>query len=214
MHGVTINGLHNYYNLGLIMNTREVPLPKPKTETISISGMDGKLDITGATTDGKVKYDNRTIKLKFTLPSGDFEERKSEIANLFNGKMCELVFDDDSFFKYIGRCTISKYTHKDNYRVIEMSFDCEPYKREINDISFIYSINTNEKEIALQNLEMWVEPKVIVIGSARVVYDGVIYNISEGYSYPFILKSGTQFLKISSTTSNSSIQFIYTRGQL
>lgn len=67
MIGVMFGNKHSYRDFGLILSSKTIPLPKPKTDLINVPGADGSIDLSTVLTDGDVKYENRSITCKFTV---------------------------------------------------------------------------------------------------------------------------------------------------
>ena len=67
MTGVRFGEIHSYNNLGLVLSSVEITPPEPKVYRISVPGADGDIDITGALTDGDVKYERRILTIEFAM---------------------------------------------------------------------------------------------------------------------------------------------------
>ena len=48
IQGVTFGIKHSYEDFGLILSSKEIGLPTPKTESVSVIGRNGNLDLTDA----------------------------------------------------------------------------------------------------------------------------------------------------------------------
>lgn len=127
MKGVKFNDIHSYRNLNLILSGVSIPPATPKTTYVDVPGADGSLDQTEAL--GEVKFNNRDCEFLFSvLPTDDFEEKKTEVSNLLNGKVCKITLDKDADYYYQGRCTVEKYKCDKMLRQITVKAKVHPYK--------------------------------------------------------------------------------------
>ena len=69
IQGVTFGIKHSYEDFGLILSSKEIGLPTPKTESVSVIGRNGDLDLTDALGDD-VKFENRKLSFTFSLLNG------------------------------------------------------------------------------------------------------------------------------------------------
>lgn len=133
MKGVTFGTKHSYKDFGLILTSKELNLPDPKTETVDVTGMDGTLDLTDAITDD-VKFKNRKLSFTFTVmnPVKHWFTILSTITNFLHGKKLRVVMDDDPNYYYEGRCSVNKFKTDKRTATIQVDCDVEPFKMEIN----------------------------------------------------------------------------------
>ena len=88
---------------GLQLMGVQIGLPAVKTQTVSVPGADGELDLTDALT-GEPVFGNRTIKLKLGFcPHGSFDFYA--FAAAVHGQRRKLELDGRDGY-YIGRCTV------------------------------------------------------------------------------------------------------------
>ena len=88
---------------GLQLMGVQIGLPDVKTQTVSVPGADGELDLTDALT-GEPVFGNRTIKLKLGFcPHGSFGFYA--FAAAVHGQRRKLELDGRDGY-YIGRCTV------------------------------------------------------------------------------------------------------------
>ena len=57
---VTFGTKNSYTDFGLILTSKEIGLPEPKTEIVEIAGANGVIDLTEALTDD-IKYNQRQL---------------------------------------------------------------------------------------------------------------------------------------------------------
>ena len=96
IQGVTFGIKHSYEDFGLILSSKEIGLPTPKTESVSVIGRNGDLDLTDALGDD-VKFENRKLSFTFSLLNGarDWTATLSNLSNYLHGKKMRIVMDAD-----------------------------------------------------------------------------------------------------------------------
>ena len=94
IQGVTFGIKHSYEDFGLILSSKEIGLPTPKTESVSVIGRNGDLDLTDALGDD-VKFENRKLSFTFSLLNGarDWTATLSNLSNYLHGKKMRIVMD-------------------------------------------------------------------------------------------------------------------------
>lgn len=127
MNGIWFDEIHSFTDLNLILSKVDLPPATVKTSYVDNPGGDGSWDLTEAT--GKINYKNRDCKFTFSvLPTDDFEQKKTEVSNLLNGRRYKVVLDKDPGYFWDGRCTVNKYESKKKLRQIVVSANVAPYK--------------------------------------------------------------------------------------
>lgn len=131
MNGVLFGDIHSYDDLSLILKSKEIQSPKPKTDTLDIPGADGEEDLTEYF--GSVKYKNRKLTFNFStiVPMKDFLELFSTVQNAVHGKKMRIILDDDPEFYYVGRLTCDKWKANKRIGTIKIEGNCEPYKYKL-----------------------------------------------------------------------------------
>lgn len=108
--------------------------PSVKTNYVPIDGRDGDLDMTESL-DGMPHYENRTVTISFLIkrvPYNGYVGLVSSIANVLHGKKCEIIFDADRGYKYIGRVSVDSYNRELVVGKFNIICDCQPFKELIN----------------------------------------------------------------------------------
>lgn len=231
MNGVRFDEKHSYHDFGLILSSREITLPEPKTMTIDVPGRDGVIDLTEAIT-GEVKYKNRKLTLTFTALHviSRWGAVVSKLANYLHGKRMRIIFDDDALFYWYGRCTINQFKTDRTLATIVVNCDVEPYKYEIdaccddwvwdtfsfvNGIIRTYHITVNgTKTVTLINRRMIVSP-VFTTSTAGITvkFAGSVYTLPQGRSQirEIRLQEGENLLTLQGT---GTVRFEYRGGSL
>lgn len=179
MNIVYFDNLNSYEELNLILTSKTISAPKPKTSMIDIPGGDGVLDYTEYF--GEVRYENRSIELEFATlsPKEDFLSLFSNIQERLHGKVVKIKFSEDMGFYYKGRITVDKWKSNGRIGKIAMEIDAEPFKYREN-ITGITRIVTAATYIVCNNLHKAIAPKITLTGSAMIEYGNYTTTRDEG----------------------------------
>lgn len=105
----------------------QIGLPTVKTQTESVPGADGELDLTAALTGGPV-FGNRQIKLRFCFaPTGTFDFYS--FAAAVHGQRLKLEFSNKTGY-YIGRYTVGTPDTSLDMTTFDVTIDADPYRFE------------------------------------------------------------------------------------
>lgn len=197
MNGVTFGTKHSYKDFGLILSSKTISLPKPKTKTVEVPGADGVIDLTECLTDD-VKYQNRPLSFTFTVidPIASWSAVLSEVTNFLHGRKLRIYLDSDKNFYYEGRCSVNNFKSNKRLATIVIDCDCDPYKVEKNstsdpwlwdELSFVDGIiYTNKVTVTgtatatLINRRKVVSPTFTCSAAMTVTFDGVTYSLPVG----------------------------------
>lgn len=184
MKGVYFNEFHSYEDFRLILSSKTIEAPNAKTVKVSVDGSDGDIDLTEYF--GEPKYENRTLEFVFSsvVPINEFLEQFSEINNAIHGKQMKIIMDDDPYFYYVGRCSVSAW--KWNGRVVELTVkcDCEPYKYKIYETSRT-DVISESGIVNYSNLRKRVIPKFTFDGAMSFLFENKTFSISNAGTYIF-----------------------------
>lgn len=119
--------INSFNDLNLILSEVNIPPASPKTYFVDNPGGEGSIDLTE--TLGEVRFKDRTCSFVFhVLPEDDFEEKKTQVSNLLNGKRCKIRLDKDPGYYWDARCTIDEYHCNRMIRKIVVGAVVAPYK--------------------------------------------------------------------------------------
>ena len=228
--GVIFGTKHSYDDFGMILSSKDIGIPEPKTETVSIMGRDGELDLTDALGDD-VKYKNRNLQFTFSLINGakDWAAVLSKLSNYLHGKRMRIILDADKTFYYWGRCTINSFKTDCTLAIITIDCDVEPYKREVNSASEPWEWDTfsfvngiiyiNEvtikgsREVNLINQAKGVSPTFECSDAMEVEHQGNTFNLPAGTTtiYDIRLQEGDNYVTF---TGNGTVKINYRGGSL
>lgn len=131
MKGIMFGSYHSWRDFQLILGSKTIGTPSPKTETIDIPGGDGVLDLTEFF--GETKYKNRTLSFEFSsmVTPSEFMSLFSMVQNALHGKKMTITMDDDPDWYYTGRISVSEWKADRNIGKLTIDCDCEPYKNKL-----------------------------------------------------------------------------------
>lgn len=215
MKGIKFGNHHSWNDFQLILASKTIGTPSPKTETIDIPGGDGVLDFTDFF--GETKYENRKLSFEFstTVIPSEFMSLFSVVQNALHGKKLPIILDDDPGWYYTGRISVSEWKADRNIGKLTIDCDCDPYKHQINTTVITRSIS-GTSTITLANSRKRVVPEVKVTSSSGLSVtfgSGNLWNLASGsYLLPELeLVEGNNTVTVSGT---GSITFTYTQGKL
>lgn len=117
---------------GLQLMGVQIGLPDVKTQTVSVPGADGELDLTDALT-GEPVFGNRTIKLKLGFcPRGPFDFYA--FAAAVHGQRRKLELDGRDGY-YIGRCMVGTPDTSQDRTIFDLTINADPYRLEPDETS-------------------------------------------------------------------------------
>lgn len=211
MKGIWFDNTHSYDDLNLVLSKVDIPPAQPKTNYIDIPGGDGSLDLTEAL--GEVKFEDRACTFTFTaFPQDNFEEKKTQVSNLLNGKRCIIKLDKDPDYYWEGRCSINEYASDRNLHKIVVGAVVAPYKLKNNKTVVTVTAGTSVNK-TLTNGRMTVVPTITNTANATIVFGGNPHTLSPGTHNreKIILKHGENTVTV---TSTSTVTFTYQEGDL
>lgn len=209
MKGVKFNNFHSYNDFSLVLSSKKIGVPQPKTELLEVPGADEMLDFTEFF--GDVKYSNRKLEFEFTSVSRkDFINHFSEIQNALNGKRMQIVLDEEPNFYYSGRVSVKEWLSDKAIGKITIECDCNPYKLK-NDKTVITNTVSTEKTVVLSNLRKHVVPLFKSDAEMTIEFNGNSFSMSAGESrFPsIVLREGESTLKLK---GNGTVTIEYQEG--
>lgn len=212
MNGVRFGSLHSYDDFRMILKSKTIPPPEPKTSIIEVPGADGSLDLSTALTNGKVKFNNRTLEFVFVLMGRNCESMKSEITNKIQGKVFEIILDSEPCFYYVGRCKITSFKQDSVTAELTVECDCKPYKYEVKETEYNWEVET-EKTVEVQCGRMEVVPEITVSEDMECEFKGSIYALNKGTNtvLDILLEEGINPLKF---IGNGDVSLKFRGGSL
>jgi len=212
MLGIRIGDLHTYYDLKLILVSKEIGSPKVKIKKLDIEGADSSLDYTDFF--GEPKYDDLTHKFQFESiePQSEFLTQFSTVKNAVHGKKDRIILDDDPSFFYMGRCDVSSFTSERGVGRIKIDCDCEPYKYKLNK-TIVSRAVTGTQTITLTNDRKRAVPEITTTAAMTIAFDNWSIATSPGtFVIPELeLVEGDNVVTVIGT---GQISFLWQEGDL
>lgn len=213
MNGIQFGELHSYDDLSLILNSKTIEAPSPKTDTLEVDGMDGVLDFTEYF--GSIKYKNRKLTFEFStiVPRSQFLSLFTTIQNSLHGKRMKIILDDDPNYYYMGRLSCNSWKANKRIGTITIDADCDPYKYKLNETVISQTIGSSAVIIECENLKRNVVPTFVLSAEMQITFEGTTYTLSSGtFQVPEIeFVEGTNTLTVSGA---GNIQIKYQEATL
>ena len=213
LNDVLFNDISAMNDWNIVLTKSDITPPKVKTSIVNIKGADGILDLSEAL-NGDVMYDNRDIKLTFSLMDmREYSTLISKISNAIHGKKVKLRFTIDDEYYYEGRAQISQWESSKNIGKIVVNVNADPFKYRLYETSVTVALFGTEQVVHLQNDRMRVSPTLTALGKITITYDKTTSTLKEGEQQlvDFSLKEGDNVVKLN---GNGSVNISYRRGML
>lgn len=213
--GISFGSIHSFNDLNLLLSALEITPAEPKTIYIDVPGRNGSVDLTEA--NGEIVYYDRECTFTFTvMPSDDltWEERKTEVSNMLNGKVFNITLDDDDGYYYRGRCTVESYKKDRNIKQIIVSAKVAPYKLKQNETVQRFALSGTAKVVKLKNGRMPVSPFIECSNDNTVVTFGTnTFNLNAG-TYKLLDIRFVEGINNVTISGSGEIVFRYREGEL
>lgn len=213
--GISFGDVHSYYDLNLFLSDSDIKPAKPKTNYVDIPGGDGSVDLTEA--HGEVKFYDRDCKFTFTmnpLDAGTWEEKKTEVSNILNGRIFKITLDKDDEFYYLGRCEVNDYLSDKNIKQIVVTAKVKPYKFKQDETSRMFELSENETTVNVTNGRKPVIPFIVCSNdNTNITFGTATFNLSAGEHKILDIQftEGNNQLILSGT---GTVTFLFQEGEL
>lgn len=213
VNGVWFGDKHSYEDYGLVLSSKDIGVPKIKTQTVDINGMDGVLDLTDYF--GDVTYENRTLTFEFTnikTKYSGFNDLFSAIQNDIHGKYMKIIVDGDNDYYYMGRVSVNEWKSDKRIGKVTVECDCEPYKYKSNVTSVVKSLTTSQLTFTLNNLRKRVIPVFETTAEVHIIFENQNYTIASGIDYTLedvVLKAGANQMIAYATSGTATLTITY-----
>ena len=212
-----LDNFNTWYDWRLVLTSKDVTPPEPKTNYVELDGMDGTLDLSESLT-GEIKYKDRTVSASFWTDEGTFKERSALLKNIvrtLHGKKIEIIEPDDPDHYFYGRVSVKSFNNILPYAEFTIEATCEPWRYAIEDSERIIEVDSQTVTNAIihNNGVKTLSPIITVTGSVNITYNGVTTPLIYGtYKIPEIrLYQGTNVIGVS---GNGSVTFTYKEADL
>lgn len=138
--GIAANGedtlattIHPQMDYGLYMAEYDAPPPEPKIYRVQIEGRNGSLDFSEWEGSGQIRYNDRTVTVKFIDMNG--QQNANKFVRQMLGNRFHVHFDDDAEYYFVGRCENAHTETRRHVTTIELTFTCHPFRYALNSSS-------------------------------------------------------------------------------
>ncbi len=212
-----LDNFNTWYDWNLILTSKSITPPEPKTNYVAIDGMNGTLDMSEALT-GEITYNDRTITMKFWTDHGTRDEREqllNDIRLALHGRKIKIIEPDDPDHYFYGRIKIKSEENIIPYAEFTIEATCEPwrYANEDSNRHVIVSPNESIDVVIINQGKKTITPTIAITGAITVAYGDTSATLSDG-SYKISdlnLRRGTNVLNVS---GNGAITFTYKEASL
>lgn len=215
INGVKFDNLHSYEDLGLILTSKTIGMPTPKTATIQVPGADGELDYTEYF--GDVKYSNRALEFEFSTieAPADFLKIYSRLHNTLNGRKVKITLDDDPGFYYTGRVFINEWKSNGRIGKVVIEANAEPYKLK-DTRTLVSQIISAATTINCRNSRKQVIPTITTNAEITVTFGNytVVFGPGTRTDEEIIFVQGQNLLTIAPKTGTATVSIEYQEGEL
>lgn len=202
----TNKSFHTYDSWGLyITNTDCIGNPEQYKNYVTIPGRNGQLDLSDVLTD-RPTYISRPLKIELAgeRPKISWDSIMSYFRNQINGRICKIVFDNDTQHYWRGRVNVNDFTSALRLGKFTVNVDAEPYKYDLRSSSEPWVWDTFNFEtdmityhgaytidgtldVTISHGTMPVAPDFVVsnlVGnSITMQYNGASYTLVSGSNY-------------------------------
>lgn len=212
-----LDKFNTYADWGLILTTKDVTPPEPKTNYVEIDGMSGTLDLSEALT-GEITYKDRVISASFWTCNGSYNDREillRKIIAALHGRKIKIVEPDDPYHYFYGRIKVKSSKNILPYMEFSIEATCEPWRYSLcNNVRKIIIDNDTATDVVINNNGVkTLIPTITVTESATLSYNGVEVSLTKGsYKIPDIrLYQGVNVIRVS---GDGSVTFSYQEADL
>lgn len=229
---------HTFDNWGLyVTNTDYIKEPKQYTKYIEIPGRNGLLDLSEVIA-GRQVYTSREIKLNLAGHRNkvDWDSVISTFRNDINGKVCRLIFDNDTHYYWRGRIDIKDFSSALNFGKFVINLpNADPYKYSVlssadpwlwdpfnfltDVVTYIGAITVSGTEtVTIPHGHMATSPELVVSDQTSATFTVTVgsmtYPLTAGTNrIPSILVGGDNSVDLT-FTGDAKVQIVYRSGSL
>ena len=118
---------------GLFCTSLSVGSPEVRQNKREALALDGFIDLTEQF--GRPVFGNRTIAWRFLVTEEDWQERCEEVRELIaklHGRKVGILVDDYEGWRFEGRLSLERVTHQLDGTYIDITADCDPFRKDMS----------------------------------------------------------------------------------
>lgn len=212
-----LDKFNTWYNWRLILTSKDITPPEPKTNYVEIDGANGTLDLSESLT-GEVAYRDRTISASFWTDEGSYRDREKllqEIVSALHGKKIKIIEPDDPTHYFYGRVSIKSVNNILPYMEFSIEAICEPWRYSVEDTTRLVKVTIPDiiDTVIVNNGVKTLSPIITVSGSINIIHNGVTTSLTDGSYKIFDIKlyRGVNIIRV---TGDGSATFEYKEATL
>lgn len=219
-----------------ITNTDCIGNPEQYTNYVTVPGRNGQLDLSDTLT-GRPTYIRRQLKIELAgnRPKVSWDLIISYFRNQINGRICKIVFDNDTNHYWRGRVHVDDFSSALRLGKFTMNVEAEPYKYNVkssaepwlwNPFNFNSDMITYHDaytvsgtlQVTIPHGDMDTCPDFVVsnlVGTEITMqYNGVTYTLTSGSNvFADILVNGITDTVLT-FTGTAKVEIVYRGGSL
>ena len=212
-----LDNINTWSDWSLVLTSKDVTPPEPKTNYVELDGMSGSLDLSEALS-GEITYKDRTVSASFWTSEGSRKDRARLIQKIIatlHGKKIKIIEPDDLDHYFYGRVKVKGYNNLITYSDLAIEATCEPWRYAIEDSSRTLIVRNNEtvKAVISNNGVKTLCPTITIDGQINLSYKDVSASLSSGTYIVSDIKL-YQGDNIISVSGNGSVTFTYREADL
>lgn len=214
---IIFDNKNTWYDWKLVLTSKEITPPEPKTKYVALDGRSGSLDLSDVLT-GEITYNDRTIAITFWTCEGSYKDRERiirEIVTYLHGKKIKIIEPDGPDYYFNGRARITSKVNTLSYAEISIECTCDPWRYSNNEYVRIANVSSQEvTNIVINNNGVkTLSPTISVTGDVEIIYNDKRYTLTDGlFKIPDIkLYQGVNIVGVS---GDGSVTFSYREAEL
>lgn len=211
-----LDNFNTWYDWRLILTSKTIAPPEPKTKYVEIDGMSGSLDLSESLT-GEITYKDRPITATFWTDNGTRKEREKLLRDIriaLHGRKIKIIEPDDPEHYFYGRLKIKSEINKLAYAEFSIECICDPWRYSLNDTVREVVVTERVTSVIINNSgAKTLYPVISVKGNVTITYNDISTTLTDGdYKISNIkLRHGFNIIQVSGT---GSVTFTYKEADL
>lgn len=213
---IIFDKINSWYDWRLVLTSKSVTPPEPKTNYVDIDGMSGSLDLSESLT-GEITYKDRTLSASFWTDVGkrvDRERLLQRIIATLHGRKVTIIEPDDPEHYFVGRIKVKSTKNILAYAELSIEATCEPWRYALEDTVRTVEVNNDTATVVINNNGVkTLCPRLTVTGTVNLTYEGNTVTLTEGpyWISDIKLRQGANVIGLS---GNGSVTFTYKEATL